>query len=285
MPITILGVLLIGWIVVKILGAIASVVAPRSVVLKNLFRILSGLTSLVVALLAIFLGVLQTQKDIREQFTAALISKMTQSPGMDPIRCAHVAHVKGRVLELGFGPGTNFRCWGNSEITEWVGVDPNRHFGQAFADNVAKNNVTFPTSTVWLQGEHADGDVDVEAESFDYVVGTHVLCSVEDVDQVLRQVARALKPGGEFVFMEHVAAEKGTTLDYVQRFIEPFFFLFANGCMFRPVWENLQRTGPTAPFGAGWEVSVEHIDAPVPLPPLVPHILGKAVKGKVAGVV
>ena len=209
LPVTIFGVLIFGWIVVQILGAIGSVVAPRSVVLKNLFRILRGLTSAVVALLAIFLGVLQTHKDTRERFTAALISKMTQSPGMDPIRCAHVAHVKGRVLEFGFGPGTNFRCWQNADIVEWVGVDPNQHFGESFKENIAKNNVSFSTSTVWLQGENADGDVDVQAESFDYVVGTHVLCSVDDVDQVLRQMGRALKPGGEIVFMEHVAAEEG----------------------------------------------------------------------------
>lgn len=278
LPATIIGLLVFGWVVVNILGAIANFVAPKSIVLRNLFRIMRYVTSFVVAALAIFLGVLQTSQDTRERFTAALISKMTSSnSALDPIRCAHVEHVKGRVLEFGFGPGTNFRCWQNSEIVEWVGVDPNKHFSENFQTNVAKNNISFPMSTVWLQGEKADGDVDVQAESFDYVVGTHVLCSVENVDQVLRQMARAVKPGGEIIFLEHVAAEKGSVNHYVQRIIEPFFFLLANGCRFRPIWENLQAKGAMSALD-GFDVTVKHIVAPVPIPPLTPHILGNAIK-------
>lgn len=45
------------------------------------------------------------------------------------------------------------------------------------------------------------------------VVATHVLCSVDDIDAVLAQVSRALKPGGTYHFMEHVATqEKYTTM-------------------------------------------------------------------------
>ena len=43
-----------------------------------------------------------------------------------------------------------------------------------------KYNISFDTRLTWLKGE----DIDVENESFDAVIGTHVLCSVSDVDQV-----------------------------------------------------------------------------------------------------
>jgi SAM-dependent methyltransferase len=46
----------------------------------------------------------------------------------------------------------------------------------------------------------ADGSVDT-------VVGTFVLCSVEDPAAVLREVARVLRPGGRYLGLEHVRAD------------------------------------------------------------------------------
>jgi ubiquinone/menaquinone biosynthesis C-methylase UbiE len=42
--------------------------------------------------------------------------------------------------------------------------------------------------------------------SVDAVVATLVLCTVEKPAAVLSEVARVLRPGGRFVFVEHVAA-------------------------------------------------------------------------------
>ncbi|NIV75570.1 MAG: methyltransferase domain-containing protein, partial [Gammaproteobacteria bacterium] len=44
------------------------------------------------------------------------------------------------------------------------------------------------------------------AGSFDTVLTTHVLCSVSDQGAVLAEVRRVLRPGGRFLFLEHVAA-------------------------------------------------------------------------------
>ena len=92
-----------------------------------------------------------------------------------------VGSASGRVLEFGFGPATNFRCWSEAPITEWVGVDPNIHFDGAVAEQQRRHNLSFPASIVWLQGEN----VAVPEESFDSVVATHTLCSVQDVTKVL----------------------------------------------------------------------------------------------------
>jgi SAM-dependent methyltransferase len=44
-------------------------------------------------------------------------------------------------------------------------------------------------------------------ESFDAVVTTMVLCSVKDPHQTMSEVARVLRPGGRWLFWEHVRAD------------------------------------------------------------------------------
>lgn len=41
-------------------------------------------------------------------------------------------------------------------------------------------------------------------QTFDVVVGTLVLCSVDDQDQALREISRVLKPDGVYIGVEHV---------------------------------------------------------------------------------
>ena len=45
-------------------------------------------------------------------------------------------------------------------------------------------------------------------DCFDTVALTLVLCTVPDPDAVLREVERVLKPGGRFLFLEHVRARE-----------------------------------------------------------------------------
>ncbi|XP_057777230.1 uncharacterized protein LOC130995809 isoform X3 [Salvia miltiorrhiza] len=66
--------------------------------------------------------------------------------------------------------------------------------------------------------------------SVDAVVGTLVLCSVKDVDQALQEVRRVLKPGGLYIFVEHVAAKDGTLLRFVQGILDPLQQTVADGC-------------------------------------------------------
>ncbi|KAI3927364.1 hypothetical protein MKX01_027595 [Papaver californicum] len=64
--------------------------------------------------------------------------------------------------------------------------------------------------------------------SMDAVIGTLVLCSVKDVKTTLKEVKRVLKPGGLYVFMEHVAAEDGSQI--CTECSGSFAQLLADGC-------------------------------------------------------
>eukprot|EP00268_Persea_americana_P026986 TRINITY_DN2650_c0_g1_i2.p1 TRINITY_DN2650_c0_g1~~TRINITY_DN2650_c0_g1_i2.p1 ORF type:complete len:214 (-),score=42.55 TRINITY_DN2650_c0_g1_i2:164-805(-) len=66
--------------------------------------------------------------------------------------------------------------------------------------------------------------------SMDAVIGTLVLCSVKDVDMTLQEVKRVLKPGGQYIFIEHVAANDGTPLKLLQQAVDPLQQLLFDGC-------------------------------------------------------
>lgn len=66
--------------------------------------------------------------------------------------------------------------------------------------------------------------------SMDAVIGTLVLCSVKDVDMTLQEVKRVLKPGGQYIFIEHVAANDGTPLKLLQQAVDPLQQLLSDGC-------------------------------------------------------
>ncbi len=65
--------------------------------------------------------------------------------------------------------------------------------------------------------------------SFDVVVSTLVLCSVEDPAVVLRALAAVLRPGGRLAFLEHVASDDPKRLAW-QRRLEPIWKHVAGNC-------------------------------------------------------
>ena len=68
-----------------------------------------------------------------------------------------------------------------------------------------------------------------EDDSFDTVALTLVLCTVPDPPAALREIARVLKPGGRFLFLEHVRADEPKLARWQDRLHGPWY-LFGDGC-------------------------------------------------------
>jgi ubiquinone/menaquinone biosynthesis C-methylase UbiE len=239
-----------------------------SVVYKWVSRLFLLLTGLLVLLLAILANSSSLSNKAFGYVGNAIL--LGDQP-LDQYRCEHFGSLSGRVLEIGPGPGTNFRCWSNNTaITEWVGVEPNTNFKEKQEEEKIIKNITFPTRTVWLKGEN----LDVESESFDYVVGAHVLCSIDDLASVLKQVKRALKPNGSYYFLEHVAAKRDSSWYIWQQVLQPLFTIVGNGCRFKELWNDLSEYS----LLKGFEVELSHHDYPMAMSFLSPHIIGKAKK-------
>ncbi len=68
-----------------------------------------------------------------------------------------------------------------------------------------------------------------EDDSFDTVVSTLVLCTVDDPGRTIDEIARVLRPGGTLLFLEHVRADSPRLARWQDRLHRPWH-AFAAGC-------------------------------------------------------
>ncbi|HZJ87242.1 MAG TPA: class I SAM-dependent methyltransferase [Erysipelothrix sp.] len=96
----------------------------------------------------------------------------------------------GKVLEIGFGNGANMKYYNHNQIKELHALDIKETMRQ-YKD--VKYHV-FDAKKLPF-----------EDESFDTVVLTLALCSIENVKSALREIQRILKEDGLYLFVEHEA--------------------------------------------------------------------------------
>jgi SAM-dependent methyltransferase len=169
----------------------------------------------------------------------------------------------GTVLEIGPGGGNNLAFLSTPRRDlRWIGVEPNPFFHDRLR----------------ARGERLGIDVDVRSataealpvadHSVDAVISTLVLCSVRDPEVVLREVRRVLRPGGRFVFVEHVAAPHGSGLRLAQRAVRPIWRALSDDC------HPDRDTGRLIEAAGFTDVDLRNFSLPVPI--MGPHIAGVA---------
>ncbi|OYU14558.1 MAG: SAM-dependent methyltransferase [Alphaproteobacteria bacterium PA4] len=130
-----------------------------------------------------------------------LLDKALGHPRIAARRAALVGQARGQVLEIGFGSGATLPYYDPAWVTRLTVVEPSDGMNRRAAHALAASPV--PVVSVPGAGEALPfGDA-----SFDTVVTCLTLCSVSDVPQVLAEIRRVLKPGGQFLFFEHVLSE------------------------------------------------------------------------------
>ena len=177
---------------------------------------------------------------------------------------ALVGALRGDVLELGPGDGGNLRFY--QPDVRLVAVEPRA---------AARDRTAAAADRLALTAQVRDGRAEELAlpdGSVDAVVCSFVLCSVTDPDAVLAEVHRVLRPGGRFLFAEHVAAPRGTWVRRGQNVVAGLTRLSAGwhgrGC--RPNRE----TGPAIDRAGFDVVDLHRFDLPGPFGAGIPHIAG-----------
>jgi SAM-dependent methyltransferase len=170
--------------------------------------------------------------------------------------------LRGDVLEIGPGGGVNFEYF--APDVRWVGVEPNPYMHPYLRASAAAHGRMVDLRTGYTEA------LPVDDASMDAVVSSLVLCSVRDLAASLAEIRRVLRSGGQFVFVEHVAAPQGSGLRRLQNGVRPLWSFFADGCQpNRELWRQIE--------GAGFaQVEIEHFAISVPI--VKPHIAGRAIK-------
>lgn len=175
---------------------------------------------------------------------------------------ALVGAVRGTVLELGPGDGANLRYY--HPDVRLVAVEP---------DTAARTRTSAAAARLGLRAQVLDGRAEALAlpdGSVDAVVCSFVLCSVADQAAALAEVHRVLRPGGRFLFAEHVAAQAGTWVRRGQNLVAGVTGLVGARC--RP-----NRETGAAITRAGFDVvDLHRFDLPGPLGAGIPHLAGAA---------
>jgi SAM-dependent methyltransferase len=196
-----------------------------------------------------------------------LLDKTLSHPRIEARRAALVGQATGEVLEIGFGSGMTLPFYDPAKVGSLTVVEPSEGMNRRAEARLAASPV--PVKSVPGSGE----GLPFADASFDTVVTCLTLCSVTDVPQVLAEIRRVLKPGGRFLFLEHVLSEDAGRRRW-QRRLTPLQKVVGVGC-------HLDRDSAAMVRAAGFHlppVSQQLEPAFGALAPLVPVIAGSAVR-------
>jgi SAM-dependent methyltransferase len=159
-----------------------------------------------------------------------LITYACGQPEIEDRRRMVVPLARGHVFEIGCGGGLNQKFYDTEQVAAFSGIDPH---GKLLDGARA-------------EAERKGWDVDLrqgvgeaipfQDSSFDTVVCTYTLCSVDDQARVMSEMRRILRPGGRLLFLEHGRSPDVGVAKWQERI--------------EPVWKPMATKSPRAPRNA-----------------------------------
>ena len=147
-----------------------------------------------------------------------------------------LAPARGRILEIGFGTGRNLPHYPPT-VKCIEAIDPDTDLDRLSMPRIAH-------AAIKVDFHHLDAaHLPFEEARFDTVVSTFTLCSIPDVVHALGEVRRVLKPGGQFLFLEHGRAPDPAVARWQDR-LNPAWMPLAGGChLNRPMRALVEDAG------------------------------------------
>lgn len=196
-----------------------------------------------------------------------LLDRALGHPAIDARRAALVGAASGDVLEIGFGSGATLPFYDAARVKQLTVVEPSDGMNRRAAGRLAASPV--PVRSVPAAGE----GLPFADASFDTVVTCLTLCSVDDPPQVLAEIRRVLRPGGKFLFLEHVLSDDADRRRWQVR-LTPLQKIVGVGChLDRDTAAMVRAAGLALP-----PVAQEQERAFGALAPLTPLIAGQALR-------
>lgn len=155
---------------------------------------------------------------------------MKKSLGSDEIKKERkhiLSFAKGEILEIGIGTGSNLPFY-PERVTKISAID---YYTRDL------NSERIEVELKPYSCEH----MLFENNSFDTVISTFCLCSINNPDQALQEIRRVLKPGGKLLFLEHGKA-KTKFIQKMQNVVNPLYNILACGCNVNRNHYGFERT-------------------------------------------
>ena len=188
--------------------------------------------------------------------------RRAEKAGLTEMRRKLVSQAAGTVLEIGGGTGANLAHY-RPAVTSLTITEPDASMLKRLERRVSAQ----APATIVLRAPAED--LPFEDDTFDVVVSTLVLCGVDDQPRAVREIRRVLRPGGQFLFLEHVraadpaAAKKQDRMNWFNRAV------VCCDCN-RPTLDTIE--------GAGFRLTaLEHTELPKAPSFVRPTIVGIAV--------
>ncbi|MFW5936802.1 MAG: class I SAM-dependent methyltransferase [Desulfosalsimonas sp.] len=159
--------------------------------------------------------------------------------GLGKIRRRLLSQAHGRVMEIGAGAAQNLTYLPET-VQSYLATDPSPVMvGKAKKEILRHKPPGLDARVMRAAAE----DIPVKSQSADTVISFLVLCSVYDPFAALSEVYRVLRPGGSFLFFEHVLAPGGATVWWQNR-INPVWKRLGGGChLNRDTADTIEKSG------------------------------------------
>lgn len=141
---------------------------------------------------------------------------------LDKYRKNLLSDADGNILEIGFGTGMNLPFYPD-HVRGITVVEPNEGMNPKARKRVESSGIH-----VDFQSMSADS-LPFPDCTFESVVSTFTVCSIENVDQALAEIKRVLKQGGRFFFLEH-GLSPDPNVEKWQNRLNSINNTFADGC-------------------------------------------------------
>ncbi len=163
----------------------------------------------------------------------------SERAGLAEMRASLLQEATGRTLEIGAGTGLNLPRY-TSAVTELVLLEPDPYMAERLRERLERDGTAAAEARLI---EAAAEDLPFDDGSFDTVVSTLALCTVESPERALAEIRRVLVAGGALLFIEHVRSEQRRRAWWQDRLERPWGRV-AGGCHpNRPTPDSLAEAG------------------------------------------
>ncbi|MFO7838714.1 MAG: class I SAM-dependent methyltransferase [Desulfosalsimonadaceae bacterium] len=145
--------------------------------------------------------------------------------GLRKIRRRLLCHARGRVVEIGAGAAGNLAHL-PATTHSYLATDPSMLMVDKAKQQILRRGK--PAFEAWVIRADA-AHIPLGNETADTIISLLVLCSVPDPFAALSEIYRVLRPGGRFLFFEHVLAARSSTIR-LQNLVNPVWKRLGGGC-------------------------------------------------------